>query len=959
MLRVLAAGGRLLRALVASATLVGFLVGVPWLLVQIIGWPFGWIGWAQPGTLPGLADLSTALTTAWYDDKILALLATVGWFLWALFCRDVLVEVIEASAVAAAARRGQSRPPVPGRGPIRWVAAVLVGAIVGAVLFDAMRGIGAAPSATAAVADAAARRPAVAVAAAPPAVTIVTTPAHTGPRPALTAASITTATVTSTAAHAADDVPAWARNAPGGVHRVTAGDNLWDIAEHRLGDPHRWREIYVLNRGHEQANGYALSDPDEIHIGWVLALPAHEGASPHPGKGPAEPAEPAPADTVPAPGGSAATSPSPPASPAPATPAPSSTVTAPGTAAPTVDTSAPSEHTESHTEQQVGITLPSQGWISLGLAATIAAVAALLRLHRRRFARLSSPIPVWTGPAPSPVPPELVVADAAGRSDLEPGVDPESFGDRPRRRGSRPVTPAVAAPIGVDAAGAEVSLFDLPGPGLSLTGPGAEPTARAVLASTLATGVLDEPASRPVVVTTVSLLTRLLPEGVEATGLDPHGVTYDGERLLVLADTGNAVSHAEEEMIARRRILDTFDQDTITALNARTDHAEIQPPYVVLLDAADRYAGRLVSVAAHQKALHLYVVVLGTIDGIAAATVAPDGTATEVLAGGRLATLAPPDLAQLLAMISDAAARPEPGTDVEVSTEPAVTDDTVGDGKTDDEPPAAVLDPVPDLPASTGDATPLARLSVLGPVTVTTDNGPITTGLRSGSYAVLAVLAAHPHGRTLDEIAADVHPGTDPVAAIKRLRTDITTIRRVVRAASGASEAMFILYNGATGRYRIDPDAVEVDLWRMLTAIGRANTSSVDTDALAALREAADLYGGDFAEGQDQSWVTDYATTSRLQILNVYARIAELLETDQPDAAIASLEQALRHDPLNEEIYQRIMRIQGRLSRLDAVRRTIRRLEDQLAELGGAEPSEATRRVAARQLQMATSGVRP
>jgi DNA-binding SARP family transcriptional activator len=115
---------------------------------------------------------------------------------------------------------------------------------------------------------------------------------------------------------------------------------------------------------------------------------------------------------------------------------------------------------------------------------------------------------------------------------------------------------------------------------------------------------------------------------------------------------------------------------------------------------------------------------------------------------------------------------------------------------------------------------------------------------------------------------------------------------------------------------------------------------------------------GDFAEGQDQAWVTDYAITPRLQILNVYARIAELLETDQPDAAIAALEQALRHDPLNEEIYQRIMRIQGRLNRVDAVRRTIRRLENQLAELGGAEPSEATRRVAARQLRPATSGAR-
>ena len=47
------------------------------------------------------------------------------------------------------------------------------------------------------------------------------------------------------------------------------------------------------------------------------------------------------------------------------------------------------------------------------------------------------------------------------------------------------------------------------------------------------------------------------------------------------------------------------------------------------------------------------------------------------------------------------------------------------------------------------------------------------------------------------------------------------------------------------------------------------------------------------------------------------------------------------------------MRIHGRLGRLDAVRRTVRLLENRLAELGEAEPSEATRRVAARQLKPA------
>src|SRR5204863_9087483 len=101
------------------------------------------------------------------------------------------------------------------------------------------------------------------------------------------------------------------------------------LAKHELGDPFRWREIYVLNRGKPQFNGYALTDPDEIHIGWVLVLPARTaggppagiaGGTPVPANPPphtAPPANPAPANPAPAT--------SPPASPAPATPLPQPT----------------------------------------------------------------------------------------------------------------------------------------------------------------------------------------------------------------------------------------------------------------------------------------------------------------------------------------------------------------------------------------------------------------------------------------------------------------------------------------------------------------------------------------------------------------------------------------------------------------------------------------------------------
>jgi DNA-binding SARP family transcriptional activator len=738
------------------------------------------------------------------------------------------------------------------------------------------------------------------------------------------------------------EVPALARNAPGGIHPVVEGDNLWDIAGTKLGDPHRWREIYTLNRGHVQANGHALTDPDVIHVGWVLALPARDAAT-------------APVD--PAPGGSASAEQSPDGGPsavpsgppASATPSPSTGASGSSTPTPSGSVSSPSEPSmpadvpspdgtdaQPHSDE-TGITLPVEGWISLGLAATISAVAAMLRLQRRRRARLI-PVPVSAAPQPAPVPPSLARVDAVGNRHL--GKDTTV--------GYLPTGPALPAPVGVDDDGAEVSLFTTPGAGLAVHGEGAIPVARAALACVLSTGATDSVDARPVVVTTTDLLARLLPEGLPVVGLDPDGTAFDGERLIVLADTTAAVTHFEEEMIGRRRLLDTFDADTVTDLNARTDHAEMQPPYVLLIEATDRHAARLRAVAAHRATLDLHPVLIGTLDGFPAVEVAADGNATSTAddassAVARWATLGAPDLAAVLAMLTDALARPEAGTDV-------------------DDPPAEPMQiaaSAESIPAQRKDAAALVQLRVLGPVTVATDAGPVATGMRSGSYTALALLAAHPAGRTLDQLAAALHPDTDKNLAVKRVRTDITTARRVLRGATGHDEPMFIIYDQTTGRYRIDPDTVAVDLWQMLTAIERANIADRerneggDAAALAALRQAAELYNGDFADGHDRTWALDYATTYRHQILTVYARIAEILEADHPDQAVAALEHAVELDPVNEELYQRIMRIHGRQQRPDAVRRTLRRLEERLADLGDAEPSQATRRLAERQLRPA------
>ncbi len=56
-------------------------------------------------------------------------------------------------------------------------------------------------------------------------------------------------------------------------HTVQARETLWSIAENRLGDGRRWRDIAVANYGTMQADGGALESDHALSVGWTLVLP--------------------------------------------------------------------------------------------------------------------------------------------------------------------------------------------------------------------------------------------------------------------------------------------------------------------------------------------------------------------------------------------------------------------------------------------------------------------------------------------------------------------------------------------------------------------------------------------------------------------------------------------------------------------------------------------------------------
>ncbi|TDB70609.1 LysM peptidoglycan-binding domain-containing protein [Micromonospora sp. KC723] len=231
--------GQLLTGFGSLVVLIVVLVGAPVALLAFAGNPL-------PDQLPTLAEVGTTLTSRDDGQLFLRALAVVGWLGWASFAFSVLVEL-----GAAAARR--PAPRLPGLSRQQRAAAALVGSV--ALL------LAAAPAASAASAvaypAAGTAYPAVAAGAALAAPAGVGTPTtQHGVLPAGAERQ----------GGAPDDagLPAGRSTAPP-VYRVAKGDYLGEVAERYLDDFDRYREVARLNR---------LSDPDRIHPGQLIRLPA-------------------------------------------------------------------------------------------------------------------------------------------------------------------------------------------------------------------------------------------------------------------------------------------------------------------------------------------------------------------------------------------------------------------------------------------------------------------------------------------------------------------------------------------------------------------------------------------------------------------------------------------------------------------------------------------------------------
>jgi DNA-binding SARP family transcriptional activator len=900
------------RRAAAAVGLVVSLTGLPLLLVAAAGPP-------AAGGLPSWGWVSDGLRDQYLPvEPLLAALGVLAWGLWAY---AMLMTVLRLVAVVAV-RRG-----VGGSAGLLAFSNLVTLAPLRS-LVDAAVGVSLLASASHAVA-------APGILADPPAVVrTVDAPAGWDRTPELLGAvqsdlgvaqpGVATGPQQRPWAAAADpDCPADAR--AGRVYVVREGDSLWRIADRELGDGQRWREIFAANQGRRMSDGQLLTDGGLILPGWQLLLPPDQPPSSAP-EPPAAAPTPAPRPELPA-------------------PPPPASASAPGGSEPTTPAVNPDDGQQA--EHPNVVELPSGSMVGLSLAVGIAAALAVAGLRRRRQRRpLWPPTPASRRAASRPMSDTArLLAFAATRATQPPNADPIGQQDPPpaprvpaAARDPRDPTPARVA-IG-EQAGREVTV-DVAGYGaVGILGPGADGLARAALIGLVAAG-------GPAAVEVLLVGNQLIPGAIGFPGL---------RRAASLA---GALHVVEAELVHRARLLEAEDLPDFPS--HRREHPDDPLPALILVadGVSLEQAGRLAAILAQGPRLGVGALLPGTTVEAGAQLVLDDrgrvqaATPWELgdhqLVGVRACSLTDTEAAELLGVLARSR------TDDPVPSDPGPPDVAADAGR----PAAAASDRSPDpedavdalggLAADGASAEALVQVQVLGPFTIQTATGELRSGLRASARELLAYYLVHPGGASLEQAVEAMWPDTEPGRERERFWTALGNLRTVLRKATGADQLKAIQRDGL--RYRVDHGVFGVDLWRFETALAGARRAELDPAVAAALAEAGEAYGGTLLDGAPYAWVEGPREDARRRAVDAQARLAELRETaGELEGALAALEGAISADPVAEELYRRLMRLQAGLGRPDAVRRTYRLLARRLADLD-VDPAPETEQLVAELLR--------
>jgi DNA-binding SARP family transcriptional activator len=245
-------------------------------------------------------------------------------------------------------------------------------------------------------------------------------------------------------------------------------------------------------------------------------------------------------------------------------------------------------------------------------------------------------------------------------------------------------------------------------------------------------------------------------------------------------------------------------------------------------------------------------------------------------------------------------------------------------------------------------------ITLLGPLVVMRGEHPIPDAAwhsRQERRLLGILLTARGMRVPVDRLIDWLWPDAAQDAATVTLRSVVSNLRRALEPESGArAPSRYILtrpggyaWNAKSGA-SIDTDAFLAHLQPAPAAERRTNLADRAEQRQAALRQAIDLYRGDYlADEPDAPWATALRESLRQRFLGALQELAELqIAGGEPDAAIELARRGLEYDRLHEPLYRVLMRAQTSGGDVAGALQSYERYRRVLDEELGATPSPQT-----------------
>ncbi|MBM7493558.1 DNA-binding SARP family transcriptional activator [Micromonospora luteifusca] len=263
---------------------------------------------------------------------------------------------------------------------------------------------------------------------------------------------------------------------------------------------------------------------------------------------------------------------------------------------------------------------------------------------------------------------------------------------------------------------------------------------------------------------------------------------------------------------------------------------------------------------------------------------------------------------------------------------------------------------------------------VLGPVTATTERGPVALKGHRQRLVLARLLIAHGRMVPVDRLVYDLWE-VAPDGAVGAIRTFVADLRRALEPDRPPRQPPRILVTEPPGYVlRAASDAVDAGQFEAAVGeTGRLLAAGRPAPALAALDAALGLWRGPaYADCANEAWaVAEINRLDELRMLAVERRAEALLALGRPDEAAADLPAHLARHPLREDAWRLLAVARYRSGRQGDALAALRAARDVLVTELGVDPGPELRRLEADILAQAphltpppdgaatTSGTRP